>query len=392
VNDDVYRRFDQRNNLTVGRPHWDEDVQRFTNEERRTTVRLRRIASGPPGHDLRDYALYRASGIMAKSLGTQINHANRGATSWSPLIARVGDVDRVGRWNGPRETATRMVKRAARFFGADLVGIAPLDRRWIYSHAFWRDGTHKEIVFRPADAPAEREHELVIPEGMEWVIVMAAEMKQSVIRYTPAPAGCAETQFAYGRMAGMVAGVAEFIRGLGYNAIPSINDLGLNIPMAIDAGLGEQGRHGRLITPRFGPSVRLCKVITDLPLVRDHPIRFGVTPFCQVCQKCAEACPVRAICAGERSWGGESISSSPGVYTWHSDGEACRRYFVMGHADPCTTCIRVCPFTKEPGLVHDVVRFFVSRVPALDPVWVRLDDALGYGAQADPRVFWGREA
>jgi reductive dehalogenase len=189
-------------------------------------------------------------------------------------------------------------------------------------------------------------------------------------------------------MAGMVAGVAEFVRGLGYNATPSINDLGLNIPMAIDAGLGEQGRHGRLITPRFGPSVRLCKVITDLPLMRDRPIRFGVTAFCEVCQKCAEACPVRAISAGERSWGGESISSNPGVYAWHSDGEACRRYFVMGHADPCTTCIRVCPFTKEPGLVHDVVRFFVSRVPALDPVWVRLDDALGYGAQKDPRAFW----
>jgi reductive dehalogenase len=281
-----------------------------------------------------------------------------------------------------------MVKQVARFFGADLVGVAPLDKRWIYSHAFWRDSTYKEIVFEPAKAPLETESQLIVPEKMQWVVVMAVHMDERVIRYCPTPTGCAETQLAYSRMAGIVPGVAEFIRGLGYHAIPSINDFGLSIPMAIDAGLGEQGRFGGLITPRFGPSVRLCKVITDLPLVRDHPIEFGVTAFCQACRKCAEACPVRAIPAGSRSWGGGSISINPGVYTWHPDREACRRYFVQGHADPCTTCIRVCPFTKGTSWTHDLVRIVISRLPVLNPFWIRMDDVLGYGVEQDPEQFW----
>ena len=71
--------------------------------------------------------------------------------------------------------------------------------------------------------------------------------------------------------------LAEFIRILGYKAIPMGNDTSLSIPLAIDAGLGELGRHGLLITPEYGPCVRLCKVFTDLPLEPDKPIQFGVT-------------------------------------------------------------------------------------------------------------------
>jgi len=34
----------------------------------------------------------------------------------------------------------------------------------------------------------------------------------------------------------------------------------------VDAGLGELGRNGLLVTPEFGSRVRLCKVFTELPL------------------------------------------------------------------------------------------------------------------------------
>jgi reductive dehalogenase len=388
LDDQVYQRYDQRNNLTVGRPSWDQKLRAFTNDTRRTAVRLKRIRSGQSGYGLKDYSLYAAAGVVNKTLGTNENHANRGLTSWSPLRAKVGDVAEVGRWEGPPAAATALVKRVARFFGADLVGIALLDKRWIYSHAFWPDGSHKEIVLDSTDVPVETGHEMVIPEKMRWVIVLGARMDGGILQYCPTPTGCAEVHRTYSRMAQLVASVAEFLRGIGYQAIPSLNGLGLNIPMAIDAGFGEQGRHGKLITPEFGPCIRLCKVITDLPLVPDHPIRFGVHEFCQVCSKCAEACPSKAIPTGERTWSGPSISDSPGVYTWHLDNEACRKYFVLGNADPCTICIRVCPFSKSPSLVHDFTRIFISRVPKLNSLWIRLDDLLGYGRQRVADDFW----
>jgi epoxyqueuosine reductase len=158
--------------------------------------------------------------------------------------------------------------------------------------------------------------------------------------------------------------------------------------MAIDAGFGEQGRNGKLITPEFGPNVRLCKVITDLPLARDYPIRFGVKEFCAVCKKCAECCPSKAIPFGEPSWNGVSISNNPGVFTWQLNNDTCRKYWALGPGTNCTICIRVCPFTKNAGFLHEIVKLFISRIPALNPILRRADDLLGYGKEKDPGRFW----
>jgi reductive dehalogenase len=385
VNDNMYRRFDQRNNLTVGRPNWDEEVKAFT--KKTVGTRVKKIGTGQTGYGVQDYSLFEAGGVTTFRQETAINHANRGFTSWSTLGNKLPPG--VEKWVGSPEEATKMVNKVARFFGADLVGIAPLDHRWIFSHAFWADGAHKEIVFEPVEMPEETDTLMVIPEKMRWVIVMGARMDPDIIQYTPSPLGCAETRVTYSRMGLYVAGVAEFLRGIGYHAIPSINGLGLNIPMAIDAGFGEQGRNGKLITPEFGPSVRLCKVITDLPLVRDNPIRFGVAEFCQVCRKCAAACPVGAITDGERSWDRANISNNAGQYTWHLDNELCRRYWSLGNGTNCTACVRACPFTKGFGLVHDLTRTFIANIPALDPLWRTLGDALGYGNEGDGAQFWG---
>ena len=63
------------------------------------------------------------------------------------------------------------------------------------------------------------------------------------------------------------------------------NDTALSIPLAIDAGLGELGRNGLLITPEYGACVRLCKVFTDLPLEADRPVEFGLAEICQRCRR-----------------------------------------------------------------------------------------------------------
>ena len=64
-----------------------------------------------------------------------------------------------------------------------------------------------------------------------------------------------------------------------------------HVPMAIDAGLGELGCHGILITRNFGRRVRISKVFTDLPLMPDKSVEFGVREMCEFCRKCAKACP-----------------------------------------------------------------------------------------------------
>jgi epoxyqueuosine reductase len=89
-------------------------------------------------------------------------------------------------------------------------------------------------------------------------------------------------------------------------ALESINDISmavalpthhvvLQIPITMQAGPGEQGRNGLLITPEFGPRVKIGSLVTDLPMVADLPINFGVTKFCITCEQCARMCPAQAL-------------------------------------------------------------------------------------------------
>ena len=70
-------------------------------------------------------------------------------------------------------------------------------------------------------------------------------------------------------------------------AVASMNDSALAIPLAVQAGLGEVGRHSLLITREYGPRLRLGKSFTDMPLEIDEPVRLGVKEFCDICQRCS---------------------------------------------------------------------------------------------------------
>ena len=113
-------------------------------------------------------------------------------------------------------------------------------------------------------------------------------LKYSSTTYYPS----AEASLGYSRMAITNAYMSKFIKTLGYEAMScSTNDVAITIPMAMQAGLGDLGRHGLLMTPEFGSAVRISKVLTALPLIPDTPIDFGMTEFCRVCEACADKCP-----------------------------------------------------------------------------------------------------
>ena len=57
------------------------------------------------------------------------------------------------------------------------------------------------------------------------------------------------------------------------------------------AGVGWIGRNNLLVTPEYGSRIRLVTILTDLPLLPDHPLEKD----CGDCRKCVELCPAGAI-------------------------------------------------------------------------------------------------
>jgi len=367
----AYQRFNQKNHMEF-RPTWDPSVRHLA--QLNVETQLRHIEQNIAGFALKDAALAAGATLVNSFCGTNMNRPNSGLTSWEPLPIYT-DLAFPSKKKAIRDAhlLTDHIKRVARYYGADLVGIANLDQRWVYSHHY--------IPETGENKPVE------IDERYKHVVVMAVEMDYNMMRAAPSMMEEAETLLTYSKMAFLVGSIAQFIRQLGYSAIPVLNDTALSVPLAVDAGLGELGRHGLLITPQFGPRQRICKVITDLPLEPDHLIEFGVTQFCSICRKCARECPGQAVSYGQRTTEALSISNNPGVLKWSLNAEKCREYWSKVGTS-CGICIRVCPFNKRKGPIHDMSRWLIKHILWVDYLLVRLDDLLGYGRHLDPELFW----
>ncbi|MGD9034145.1 MAG: reductive dehalogenase [Desulfobacteraceae bacterium] len=268
---------------------------------------------------------------------------------------------------------SRRVKKVAKVLGADLVGICQLDNRWVYSTWF--------------NLHSREEGHLELPEGCKYAIAIAVEMDYDMFKTSPNEVEGAATGLGYSKMAFVAGSLAHFIRDLGYTAIASGNDTALSIPIAIDAGLGELGRNGLLMTPNFGPRVRISKVITDLPLIPDDPIEVGAATFCETCKKCADECPNNAITKGERTDQALNESTSPGVLKWPVNGEKCFQFWSKNNTC-CGNCIRVCPFNKPDTAFHRVARWHVKNLPQFNRIYKWLDDACGYGKHLKAEEWW----
>ena len=123
-------------------------------------------------------------------------------------------------------------------------------------------------------------------------------------------------------------------------------------------------------------------------MAKDQPIRFGVREFCQVCKKCADLCPTQAISYQGPTMEPTTISSNPGVKKWSVHAEKCYLGWTA-NGSGCGQCIRVCPFNKPEGWLHEATRILIgAQSGSLDKLLVNLDDASGYG-QAEPSFnFW----
>lgn len=61
---------------------------------------------------------------------------------------------------------------------------------------------------------------------------------------------------------------------------------------AVDAGLGERGLHGSVLTDEYGPFQRYAFIITDAEIEPDEIV---APHLCDKCGKCVKACPGKAI-------------------------------------------------------------------------------------------------
>ena len=347
IDDSVYQRFKQKNNMLFRRL-WDKTLPTY--HQMIDTNLEKHIASKKEGYSRLDFALVAA--------GWTVYERFPHAFTWErkDLV----DIGYGVNWMKTRhaiennQNFTNYIKRAAKFYGASLVGIADVNEKWTYKTGFKRpheisEAESKQDIRGGTAADSIYEQPIELPDGINKVIVMAIEMDQYGISTAPTQPAAAAAALAYSRMAFVIACLGEFIRNLGYRAIQCGNDTALSIPLAIDAGLGALGRLGLLITPKFGPRVRLCKVYTDLPLISDNPnLKFieKIAKFCRNCLKCADSCETNAI-TKERdpSFKGYNISNNPGVEKYYMDGEKCFEFWIENSSD-CGNCIAACPFSR----------------------------------------------
>ncbi|MHA1932975.1 MAG: reductive dehalogenase [Promethearchaeota archaeon] len=347
IDETVYKRFKQKNNMLFRRL-WDKTLPTY--HQMIDTNIEKHIESKKEGYSRLDFALVAAGWTVYEKFPYAFTWERKNlmdigyGVNWMKTKHVIEN----------RQSFTNYIKKAAKFYGASLVGIADVNQKWIYKTGFKRpdkisEAEAKRDIREGKAVNSIYEQPIELPDGINKVIVMAIEMDEIGISTAPAQPAAAAAALAYSKMAFVIACLGEFIRNLGYRAIQCGNDTALSIPLAVDAGLGALGRLGLLITPEFGPRVRICKVYTDLPLISDDPnLKFinKITKFCRNCLKCAESCVTNAISKGKGpSFDGYNISNNPGVKKYYIDGEKCFEFWVENSSD-CGNCIAACPFSN----------------------------------------------
>lgn len=334
-----------------------------------------------PGYALRDRALANAVNLVNMSNGPY-GGDNVGLQSWTPMPWTEGlrqQASGLGvAYSAPREIAARDIKAAARHFGSALTGITSLDRRLIFE----KHSSGKAIVFEDVAQPYSNDEKFVIPESFGHVIVLTSRMSPEIIARAPSALESAGANFGYSMMTWTSGMLAEFIRGLGYEAIPLKNNFSMNVAFAARAGLGEVGRINRLVTPEYGPMVRLSVVLTNLPLAVDGPIDAGIAEFCARCKKCAQDCPSGALSFDDQpSFQTVGAWNNPGHKAWFPDSPKCFSYWQESTND-CGICFASCPWSKKDAAwMHELVKSTAAATPLFDRFMRTMDDGFGYGVK-----------
>jgi ferredoxin len=258
---------------------------------------------------------------------------------------------------------TDYVKGLTIYYGAKTVGITELKPYHIYTHIGRGSGEY--------GAPVELDH--------QFAVAFTVEMAHDIMGKSPYAPEAMEAARQYTEAAVAAVQLANFIRSLGYEARAHIDgNYRVIAPLvARDAGLGEIGRIGLLISQEMGPRLRLGVVTTNLPLNPDkRKPDDAVLDFCRICNKCADNCPSRAISF-------ENRQAEGGAWRWKIDHIRCFSYWNVIGTD-CGRCMAVCPLAHAEGMAADFMRIAIHLSPFARRAALWLDD-LFYGRKPKER-------
>jgi epoxyqueuosine reductase QueG len=219
---------------------------------------------------------------------------------------------------------TQEIKIIAQSEGACIFGVAPVNR------------------FQ--DAPSGHKPHEILPRAKS-VVVTGLKLLNGIVETIPSRPYALQYTLLNNELNRIALKLSRHLEAQGYRSVP-IPASGM-IPgkllgeashrhAAVMAGLGELGVSNLLITPKFGPRVRLVSVITEAPL-RPNPLL--QSRVCNRCYKCVEACPAHAL-------------TPEGIL----DKKKCWNQLIktrkkLGVSETiCGICIKVCPIgRREPN-------------------------------------------
>ncbi len=209
------------------------------------------------------------------------------------------------------EELTRMLRAEASRIGLSRIGIAARDERY---------------TFETTDA-----------EQFGTVIVCLLEQDWELTQKIPSDEAEQAAFFSYAEGMERTAKLAEFLKGLGYQAAPQgLTGDGVAIHYGVEAGLGQLGINGQLLTPEAGSRCRILMLTTDATLTLDSPVDYGLHKVCDECQACVRNCPVGAIPKARKPFRGVVKSKL----------NTARCLPVVAQASGCGICMKVCPVQR----------------------------------------------
>jgi ferredoxin len=260
------------------------------------------------------------------SEGTE-NQSNSYDEYMKPYVKWVkdsGDMEPTGTPTG--EDVTEKIRQKARELGCVEVGFTAMDERYVY--------TSKRKDIR---------------QDLPHAICLSIEQDYEMTKMTPSVATMWTHDDCYERQALIAQEMTALIHELGYSTQvngPAIS-YGPMIPLFVNAGLGQLGANGIIMSPHIGPWTRLQVIMTDAKVTYTEPVDYGIHAFCQICQVCTNRCPGRAI-AREKVW----------YRGTHKNKIFMRRCIPMlSRYQACGVCMKTCPigvYGMKPVMDHYV--------------------------------------
>jgi len=243
------------------------------------------------------------------------------------------------------EHASRLMKQVAHHFGASMVGITTIEPDWCYNYDL---------------RGSENRESYEVPKHWKYVIAFGVPHQWEQVNSNPNSG----TSFdAYARISIAARRLETFIKSLGYPArrhSPMDGYDLIAVPYLVKAGLGEQGRHGIVITPETGSNFRVAFVTTSLDMEIDQAIEFGVKEFCEHCQICADICPSGSISKADSNL----EMNTRGYRHWEINQTSCYNFWMQSMGGMgCRLCLIACPYSRKGNWVHTSVRKLDTHDP-----------------------------